>query len=686
MQIPSLSDILAKTNKTRSELDAAELVRTRLSEAAKARLPVEKDWVLSIAFAEGRQWLAWDDAANRAISLIADDAKDKYITANLIEPLQEKWVALTTMTRPDHGLVPDTDSPLDQAAALEGEAIISHEDQQSAAQVSNIDRANWLFQCGVAFTKQYWDPGKMAEIPKYGPDGQMAGKAAAPVGAMCEEVIPPWEVFYDPWAKRPSQARYVLHATLRHKDYFIQRFGDKGRQVEPDTAMMAESYVDGWLSPSARSLSLGGIWSGGENGAWADSKEKKEYAVCIEMWEIPGPEVGPRGRLTIVGGKTLLYDGPRPDIPEGGRVFKPGNPFPIVRVVRKEAASHPYGIGLIPGLSQLQIALNRMLTRIWGRIEEDKLTVLITKLTGLGADSFEEDDEGPVRKLFVNPGVNDPRYLSTPGVMPDVWRLIDTVWDYMQHKAGIHDVQMGNTPPGAGSGIAIDLLQQGDKTQMGLTLQNTGQDEVYRGDNRLLLYSINASGDLPRLMGADQSGNAKTAAFRAMAFVALTAGGSCSMHVTHGSNIPKSPEGINAELMGYYQAGVFGPPGTPQASIILVENMVLAKSSQILSRLNEQLQGQQQQVAQMQQMEADTARAAEEAKAAGAAQVEQQRIQGQVMLQQAKTEGQLVIDQAKHRQETERLLIEQAVKPPPAPTFNKPGAPPSRAASYAGAN
>lgn len=524
---------------TTAEMQARERITQALRDAARSRQVIEKDWVLSIAQIEGRQWLGWDDAGNRAISLIDPKRKHKYITHNLLRPLCEKWIGLVTMTRPDASAGPDTTSELDRAAAREGNALLGNLDRENAEQLATIQRAYWLFVCGVAWTKQYWNPGKMAEIPRYGPDGQIMGKQAYPAGGLCEEVLPPWEIYVDPWAKAWEQARYVIHATLRHRDWFAERFGKRGEMVEPDSALMAEGYVDGWLTPTARSLSLGGIWSGGADGSWTDSRQAKEWAVCAEMWEKPGPSNGQRGRLIILGGKSILYDGPRPDIPEGGRIITDRNPFPIVRMVPREAASHPYGRGWIPDLAPLQIGYNRLLTRLWGRVEEDKLTVAIEKGSKVGADAYIDDEDSAVRKVYFND--TPPVFQQVPGVIPDVHRLREITWNDMQHITGIHDVQMGNTPPGAGSGIAIELLQQGDRTQMGLTLQAIEQNAADRGENRLTAYAINASGDLPILLGADRSRNAESAQRQAMAFVALTGGGGCSMIVTPGSATPKSP-------------------------------------------------------------------------------------------------------------------------------------------------
>ncbi len=259
-----------------------EHVLNSFQEAARARMPLERDWVLSVAMTEGRQWLGWDDATHRAINLMDENEQDRYVTDPLLEPLLMKWASLVTMTKPDASTAPETDNERDRAAAAEGRAILGHLDRRHARQLQTLERVNWAGMCGVSFTKLYWDPQAMAQVPLLGMDGTMSGRVSAPVGDVCEEVVPPFEVYLDPSAKRWRDVQWLIHACVKPLSWFQERFGERGFLVEPDARDASSGYVDGFLHEGYGGISANPVTR------WFTGKENKA-AVCYELWERPTP-------------------------------------------------------------------------------------------------------------------------------------------------------------------------------------------------------------------------------------------------------------------------------------------------------------------------------------------------------------------------------------------------------------
>ena len=537
-------------------------------EAAQARRGVERDWVLALAMLDGRQWLAWDDAHHRAVNLMDEDERDRYVTDNLIAPLLLKWTALVTMTRPDAGPAPDTDSPQDRQAAGEARAILAHLDRRHCRQTQTVERVQWTGSCGVSWLKTWWDKNAEADVPQFGPDGQVAGKFCAPVGEVDEEVIPPFEVYLDPGAKRWRDVRWLVHACTKPLSWFQARFGDRGFLVEPDAQDAGNGWVDSYL--------LAAPENAGNN-----RQAKAQHAVCYEFWERPTPKY-PHGRFVIVAGKRVLFSGPWPCT----KRHDPNNPFPFVRLVHAEAFGHPYGKGLVPQLAPLQVAYNRLLTKALTRVEDDKATLLVPKGSEIGVDAYEETGRNH-HKVYYEEGAGPASWQQMPPVGADLWRLRDVFWTDMQHIAGIHEVQMGGTPSGVTAGISIELLQQGDRTQMAVMLQGIEQSAVHIGDWEISLYGQYAAGNLPRLMGLDNTGNPEMARSAATSFRALSGGGSCSMIVMPGSATPKTPAGQKQEVLEYYRLGLFGPAGDPQSAAMAVKLLALARSDEVLEHLQQ---------------------------------------------------------------------------------------------------
>jgi len=569
--------------KAYDETDTAlvTLVQERYKDSAMHRRPVEREWVLSCAMAEGRQWLAWDDATHRAVSLIDEEEPDRYVTHNLTRPLLAKVVSMATMTKPDANCAPDSDNPMDRAAASEGRVITAHLSAMYGGTTQTQQMAFWAAMCGVGYLKHYWDPKGVVDVPTFGPDGQMTGRKSVPAGEEQEDVLGPFDIYIDPLSKRWSDAGWIIHASVKPLSWYVERFGTIGREVEGDTKDASAGYVESYLN--------NGYGGASQLKDWFLSGSKRKAALCLEMWEKPTPRY-PDGRLILVSGKTLLYSGPWPlKFRSRGKYA-----FPVSRLVYQEAVGHAYGQGLIKDVAPLQVALNRTISRIVERTEQDKLTVAIAKGSSAGADSFETDEGRNVRKIYFDAIEGGPSaFMAPPPLSADQWRLIDLIWLHMQHIAGIHDVNQGGVPSGITAGISIELLQQGDKTQLGLFTANIEQFAVTRDELRIAHYAQYASPYLPRMMGLDDSGNPETARRRAMAFRALTGGGSCSVYVVPGSATPKSPAGQKQEVIEDLKAGLFGPPNTPQAATIAVRMLSMSQSSMVLDALYEQIRQEQ---------------------------------------------------------------------------------------------
>ena len=607
-----------------NDADLTELVSERFRQAAQHRRTVEHDWVLAVAFAEGRQWLAWDDTANQAISLMQDDERDKYVTCNLIEPLLDKLIALATMTKPDAAPAPESESDIDRAAAAEARAITAHLYRLFDRANQTQDIVRWAATCGVAYLKEAWNPAGRAAIALQGADGTVSKKISAPVGEVCSEVVPPFEIFCDPRAKRFEQTAWLIHASVKPLAWIKRTYGV---DVDGTDAGTPAGYLDPYTSTSGGGGGTSAI-PYGQTGADA----KKRSAAVLEMWEKPTPRY-PKGRLIVTCGDTVLHT--------SEWQLADRETFPFARLVFREASGHVYGRGVVPSLISRQISINRLLTKAVCEVEDNKHTLLITKGAGIGADAFSDDEieeKRTWRTIHSNPGVAPPTWIPHPATSGDVEKQLALAWQHMQDIAGVHDVNMGGTPEGVTAGISIELLQQGDRTQLGLFTQRIESLAVQRDEIDIALYAQYVAANLPRLMGLDDTGNPAQARAQAQSFAALTGGGSVSVIVQPGSATPKSPAGKKQEIIEYFNLGLFNPtvPGAATA----IKLLSLPQSDQITDLMQTELAAiQQQQAAAAQQAQAQQAQAQQQ-QSANAAQLAAQQHQQQLVQDQTKIAAQ----------------------------------------------
>ncbi|MES2462065.1 MAG: hypothetical protein V4671_15885 [Armatimonadota bacterium] len=611
------------------DLADVDMLLGRFRDAASARRPVEREWVMACAMTEGRQWLRWDDATHRAESLMMKGKEHRYVTDPLIIPLVAKLTALATMTKPDKSFVPQINNAKGKAAAAEGRLADAHVSRENGGYLQTLDVATWAAVCGVGYDKGYWDPTRRAAIPVYGPDGQVEGKQALPIGDVCRDVTTPFEVYVDPTARRWKDARWLIHASVRPLSYIQERFGEAASDVEPGLA------GDGTWADTYVSDGFGGVSQLRENFA---GESRSKQVLVLELWEKPSIRY-PQGRLLVVAGRKLLYRGKWPTASEE---------FPFARMVYAEALGHPYGKGLVKDLCPLQVAYNRLLTKVWCRIEDEKPTALIEAASAIGPDAFETNEEHGIRKILYDPSTQPPVWMPPAPQTEDPYKLREIVWQDMQHIAGIHDVNMGSTPGGVTAGVSIELLQQGDRTQLGLFTQSIEGFAVQVGNQNVSLYAENASANLPRMMGLDDSGDPQTAELQAVSFRALTGGGAVNIVVLPGSATPKTPAGQKQEILDFLRLGLL--PEGPDAALIAIKLLSLTGSDAALSHLErmiEQAKGAQPNPAQIEELKAQAARKAQQIQLQGAA--EQMAIT-------THAQGQLA--EQRHRHEMEKLQFQ----------------------------
>jgi len=611
------------------EKDLVELVNQRFTVAKGNRRVAEREWTLGVAMYEDRQWLAWDETAHQAISIAFDDEIDRYVQHNLIRPLIDSMCALATKNKPDSTPAPRNPSKLSQDAAAEARAITSHLWRKHDRPMQMLDLVWWASVCGVCYLKDTWEPDCDAPLALMNPDGSVQGEVSAKIGDVESEVIPPYAILVDPRARTWKKAAWIIEDHVMDLSEAEEQFG---MEIQPD-ADSDGNWFDSYLPEGAR---FGGVSS---LGPFQIAETPKRSVRVKSMYERPTKRF-PNGRYICCTKSRLLHAGPMP--------LKDKWRFPFARLVFKEAAAHPYGLGIVRSLAPIQVEVNRYCTKILNHVESLKDTVVMGYGAKAGADAFVDDveDKRTLRVLHwdAQGGIPEPNYLTPPQVTPDVWKAIDQAWLHMQHIAGIHDQTNAMAPPGVTSGVAIELLQEADRTQLGLFTQRIEQFAVERDELDIALYAQFAASNLPRLMGIDDTGDPNQARTQVMAFKALTGGGSVDVICRPGSAIPKSAAGELQEMYDLFDKGILNPQNP--AGQVFLKAAAIPRSDRMLQLIGEiqvqMLQALQQQMA-SQPPQPDPAQR-EAIKQRGETQRLQMQLQGEYTKQQQATQAQFALN------------------------------------------
>jgi len=597
-----------------SEDDAVRLVNKRAEESLKARADQEGKWAVALANEASIQWVEWDPAAKTLKTLINPDSaktRIRWRTYNLIRPMVKKLVANATRNKPASVFQPQSpDNELDQRATEEARDLVSHYGVKFCDQATLRSIAHFNYTATSVYYKQTWDPDAKAFVPsQFDPaTGQPLAFEEAPVGDICERVVPGPEILVDPRDMSPNlrDARWIIHAHVMSTTEIKDRWG-VAVPADGKGAMNAER-VGPFLAMMAKNASSGATLGYGR-------EIPENTALVYEMYEKRSKE-RPEGLMIVCTSKKVIAQGPLP--------YKCVE-FPFIAIGLDPSPDSPYCRGVVEDLVAPQMDLNRLFSRILERMEYDKLTVTAVKGAGMGADAFEENRH--MRRVYVDQaaGIGGYNVSQPPPINPEWITMIDIIKQQFQDIAGVHDVSQGEGGNGITAGYAIRLLQDADTSQHSQYYQAIEEFCAERDRRRIALASEFFAE--PRQINTDLTtqGPDGQLTVKSHTFEGLLNGGKTRVSVIPGSATPKSPEIVNEELKQLYQIGAFGPPGDPNASRMLFSLLKINDSSKIVDMLSEIADQQ------AQQMEQQAALAQLQA-VAGAS---QSTLQGEAQLHQA---------------------------------------------------
>jgi hypothetical protein len=566
-----------------SEWQILNYVDDQFKTASDHRAPLEVDWALGVAFEEGRQWVGLSRQADQLISLINEEERHRYLTSPKVRPLLMKVESQATLASPDVRAVPLTDDPLDVQAAKEAEAIRGHCARKFDRHTQTKERVGWALKSSTCFLKIYWDDQKMNTIPVVDFAGNVNFEQA-PVGDICEEILPAFSVFLDPTARTWEQVRWLIHAETRPLSYFVDKFGEKGKSVKPDAKRQnaINGYVNRYMNAGigfASPVQTPGMGKG------------MDAAILKEYWEKPTAKF-PKGRYIIIAGGVVLYNGTWP--------YKKNDDFPFVPLSYQGRSDSPYGRSLAGELISLQYTYNRILSAALEQAEQQVDFVAIAKGIGMQADAFDEIKGRGVRKIYYDATAGGPPMFSrSQGISGDKLAFLQKIERDMQDIAGVHDVTQGLAPAGTPA-EAIRLLQQADQTQHASLRASIEKSAVQIAEWEVALYSEKAPLDV--MLGLlDSKGTVEPqepgmqpeevmTGGKPLSMRGLREGGQYRVIYTPGSTLAEGPEEKNQKILTFYQMGLLGTPGTPSASRLAVTLMDLPETEKILRAIDEQEQ------------------------------------------------------------------------------------------------
>lgn len=432
------------------EKDIVESVLLDFEKRQLERKSFESNWQLNINFFMGNQYCYISPTGE-----IVENGKQYFWQekevynhiANIIELRQSKL----SRVRPTLTVVPFSDDERDIACAKTSKKIL-----KAVSHNLNISKilakgTMWSEICGTVFYKVDWNNnlGKIVGVNSVG----------TPIkeGDVEVTVVSPFEIYPDSSTyNNIEDCMSIIYARSFHKDMVKNIWGVDVEGSDIDVYSMDNMSIAGGLGYSSLSNAMA-------------KKVKKDQVIVLEKYEKPTIEY-PEGRLIIVAGDKLIYNGELPYINKAEN--KRG--FPFIRQTSIPTPNCFWGTSVIERCIPIQRAFNAVKNRKHEFMNRLTMGILSVEDGSLDIENLEEEGLSPGKVLIYRQGANSPKMLTGESLPIDFKNEEDALINEFTTVSGVSDLLSRSTiANGNISGVALQLMVEQDDIKL-----STSSEEI----------------------------------------------------------------------------------------------------------------------------------------------------------------------------------------------------------------
>ncbi len=414
------------------------------------RRSLEAQWQLNINFMMGNQYsyLASNGEVREDEKLYFWQEKEVF---NHIAPIIETRISKITSSTPSVSVVPASTDTIDiESAKLSKEILKAVSNRLNLVDIEK-SATTWSEICGTAFYKVIWDTntGRMVATDEHG--------NSVNEGDVTIEVVSPFEIFPDNLScEHLEDCKSIIHAKAVPVEEIKLQWG-----VDVESEKVHAFTLDG------KANYLGGLGYDAHINKIADI-ELTGHCILIERYNRPSKKY-PNGRLTIVAGNQLLFDGDLPYINGdlGGRVF------PFVKQISNSLPGNFFGVSVIDRLIPIQRAYNAVRNRKHEYFNRAVMSVLAVEDGSVDTDALEVEGLSPGKVLVYRQGSKVPEIMQNPKLNIDFDEEEERLLGEFKTVSGVSDMMTDSYSQYTGmSGVALELLAEQDNSRLATALDS----------------------------------------------------------------------------------------------------------------------------------------------------------------------------------------------------------------------
>ncbi len=437
------------------------------------RKPYEANWQLCMNFLMGNQYceVGYGGEVEEFEKQFFWQEREVY---NHIAPTLDIRLAKLQKVRPTMSVMPSSTDDSDIKTAKLSKKILNS--IYSRYDISNVinEATKWSEVTGTSFYKVIWDDKKGEKIAT--DNGECVN-----LGDVDITVCSPFEIYPDnTCTQKIEDCQSIIHAKAYHVDEIKKMYGIdvKGEDVNVFSLDNTSLGVGGLGYNSLSSKVVSGV--------------KSNHALVIEKYIKPTVDY-PNGRLIIIAGETLVYDGELPFINRANGE----RGFPFIKQESIEQTGCFWGTGIVDRLIPVQRAYNAVKNRKHEFLNRISMGVLAVEDGSVDIDNLEEEGLSPGKILVYRQGSTAPRFMTANTVPTDFEREEEALLSEFMVISGVSDILNNSSAYTSLSGVALQLLIEQDESRLSPTIDRIKACIRELGGQILRLYKQFAT--LPRL-------------------------------------------------------------------------------------------------------------------------------------------------------------------------------------------
>lgn len=434
-------------------------------ERAEKRKSLDLIWQVNMNFLMGNQYCNIGYGGN------LEESERQYFwqereVFNHIAPTFDIRYAKLTKVDTEINILPSTNDERDVKSAKVSKKIIKSIKNKLKLQSIIAQGIKWSEACGTCFYKITWNSDK----------GQVVGldEGGRPVksGEVEVSVVSPFEIYPDNLVtEKLEELQSIIHAKAYSTEEVKAMFDVtvKGQDVNV-------------YSLDSVNSSIGGLGFNGTMPKMIESR-KSDSVLVIERYNRPNATY-PNGRLTIVAGDKLVYDG---DLP-----YKIGSDderdFPFVKQTAIEEPGSFFGTSIIERLIPVQRAYNAVKNRKHEFINRLSMGVLSVEDGSVDLDNLEDEGLSPGKILVYRQGSSEPKYLQGESLPNGLSDEENALLEEFNKISGVNDILNSSSLSSNISGTALELLISQDEERLNASIESIRGANIEIARKILKLY------------------------------------------------------------------------------------------------------------------------------------------------------------------------------------------------------